>query len=250
VTDLRVSDLTVRFGGVTAVDGVSLLAPGGSITGLIGANGAGKTTTFNACAGTVRPTAGQVHLDGRRIDHLGPSRRAGLGLGRTFQRLALFDTLTVEDNVRLGLEARLAGGSFRTQLWSGRGGRSRIAEAARSAMADCGIVDLASLPAGSLPTGQQRLVELARVIAGGFDFLLLDEPSSGLDEVETARVSDVLLRLASAGRGILLVEHDLGVVRRVCDTVHVLDFGKLLLSGPVEDVLASDAVRTAYVGTA
>ncbi|WP_256789076.1 branched-chain amino acid ABC transporter permease/ATP-binding protein [Frankia sp. AvcI1] len=246
---LDTHELTVRFGGVVAVDGVSLSAPVGRITGLIGPNGAGKTTTFNACSGLLRPAQGRVELDGRDVTRRGPAARARLGLGRTFQQMQLFDSLPVYDNVAMGAEARFAGSSALRQLSGTRAQMREVRRAADEAMELCGITDLAARPAGALSTGQRRLVDLARALAGHTKVLLLDEPSSGLDRAETVRFGDTLLEVVGArGVGILLVEHDMGLVTRVCDHIYVLDFGRQIFDGPPADVVASAAVREAYLG--
>ena len=247
--DLEISGVTVRFGGLIAVQDASLRAPAGRITGLIGPNGAGKTTTFNACTGLVKPTAGTVTLDGRRLDGHTPARRAQLGLGRTFQRIALWDTMSVAENVALGLECRLAGRGPFGQLRSPGRERSRVTEAAREAMERCGIADLADIPAGDLSTGQRRLVELARAMTGDFRCLLLDEPSSGLDEQETERFGDLLHGIVAAnGIGVLIVEHDMTLVREVCSYIYCLDFGQLIYEGETAEALASNVVQAAYLG--
>jgi ABC-type branched-subunit amino acid transport system ATPase component len=247
---LRLEGVSVRFGGIHAVESLSLTAAPGAITGLIGPNGAGKTTTFNACTGLVRPAEGSVHLGERRLDGASPSKRAKVGLGRTFQRMELWDTLTVRENVALGREALLSGRRVWGQLYGSRRERREVLDAADAALERCGIVQLGGLTAGVISTGQARLVELARAIAGGFEFLLLDEPSSGLDVTETEQFGRVLIDLAeSDGIGILLVEHDMALVRRVCRYLYVLDFGRLLIEGPADEVLASDLVRAAYLGS-
>jgi ABC-type branched-subunit amino acid transport system ATPase component len=249
--DLEVRNLTVRFGGLVAVDDVSLVAPGGAITGLIGPNGAGKTTTFNACTGIITPTAGTVRLGGQDLHHHSPSWRARLGLGRTFQRMELFETMTVRDNVALGREALLAGTRLSGRLFGLRQEREECLAAAERALDRCGIGHLARQIAGDLSTGQRRLVELARVLASGFRFLLLDEPSSGLDVSETEGFAAILRGvLAEEGIGILLVEHDMALVRAVCSYIYVLDFGQLIYDGPAADVLSSPAVKAAYLGSA
>lgn len=246
---LRVEGVTVRFGGLVAVDGVSLTAPTGVVTGLIGPNGAGKTTTFNVCSGLLRPDEGTVQLHGEDISSLAPSARAQRGLGRTFQRMELYDSLTVTENVRVGREAGLAASNPIRHLIGRRGDRQVIEEAAQDAMARCGIEALAHRRAGSLSTGQRRLVELARAVAGGYDLLLLDEPSSGLDPSETTAFGDTLLAaVASQGTGILIVEHDMGLVMGICDYIHVLDFGRSIFEGSPAEVAASDVVRSAYLG--
>ena len=248
--DLEVQNLTVRFGGLVAVSDVSLVARGGAITGLIGPNGAGKTTTFNACTGMVTPTSGTVCLGGDDLHHHSPSWRARLGLGRTFQRMELFDTMDVRDNVALGREALLAGRRLTGRLFGRRNEWAECLDAAERALERCGIGDLAGQIAGDLSTGQRRLVELARVLASGFRFLLLDEPSSGLDVTETDAFAAILRGvLADEGIGILLVEHDMSLVRAVCSYIYVLDFGQLIYEGPAAEVLSSAAVRAAYLGS-
>ena len=248
-TGLRVERLSVAYGGNLAVSEVSLAAPMGSLVGLIGPNGAGKTTTFAGCTGLLRPTEGRVFLDDRDITGLSPQRRAQLGLGRTFQRMELFDSLTVEENVALGREAGYAGSRPLSHL---RARRSEVAEtrtAVADALRECGLGALASRPVVSLSTGQRRLVELARVIAARASMLLLDEPSSGLDHTETEAFGGILRTLVARGLGILLVEHDMSLVMRVCDHIFVLDFGQLLFDGTPDEVRHSDVVRAAYLGS-
>jgi ABC-type branched-subunit amino acid transport system ATPase component len=246
---LVVSGLVVRFGGLVAVDGMNLAAPPGRVTGLIGPNGAGKTTTFNACSGLVRPTAGTVTLFGHDVTRASAPARAQRGLGRTFQRMELFDSLLVRENVALGREAGLAGSRPWHHLRARHADRDAIRAATDDALELCGISDLAERRPADLSTGQRRLVELARVVAGGFRLLLLDEPSSGLDHSETDRFGDVLRTLADErGVGLLIVEHDMALVMRICHYVHVLDFGRPIFEGAPGDVVASDVVRAAYLG--
>jgi ABC-type branched-subunit amino acid transport system ATPase component/branched-subunit amino acid ABC-type transport system permease component len=247
---LEVTGLTVRFGGVHAVDNLTMTAPANDITGLIGPNGAGKTTTFAACCGLLRPSAGTITLHGNDVSHLGPSARARRGLGRTFQRVELFNSLTVRENVALGREASLAGGNPLTQMLSRPGDGAAVRTAVDEALALAGIEHLSNVQAGLLPIGQRRLVEIARVLAGPFDMLLLDEPSSGLNARETERLGDILLDVVGAGRaGVLLVEHDMALVRSVCQWIYVLDFGELIFAGTPADISSSEVVREAYLGS-
>ncbi|MDT4936710.1 MAG: hypothetical protein QOG80_381 [Pseudonocardiales bacterium] len=247
---LTVRDLGVRFGGVHAVDGFSMSAELGSITGLIGPNGAGKTTTLNACSGFVRPSGGLVEIDGTDLRRYGVAARARLGLGRTFQRGDLFDSLTVLENLIVAREAGLAGANPIAQVIGHRGDRDASHAAAFGAMQTTGITRFANVRAGVLSTGEKRLVELARVLTGSFDLLLLDEPSSGLHGAEVDRFGEVLVQVvAERGVGIVLVEHDMGLVRHVCDQVYVMDFGRLIFAGTVDEMLDSDAVRSAYLGS-
>ena len=248
---LTVTSLVVRFGGLVAVDDVSLSVPPGQITGLIGPNGAGKTTLFNACSGLIRPQHGTIRLDDRDITGMPLARRPQLGLGRTFQRIELFDSLTVRENVELGREGVQAGSLPWRQLLSRRAEREIVRAAADEALATCGLAAFADRPAGSLSTGNRRLVELARVLAGGFSILLLDEPSSGLDETESERFGEILTAVVrERGVGVLLVEHHMSLVLTVCEYLYVLDFGKLLFEGTPDEAVASEAVRAAYLGTA
>jgi ABC-type branched-subunit amino acid transport system ATPase component len=246
---LALEGLTVDFGGLRAVDGLELAAAPGAITGLIGPNGAGKTTTFNACCGFVRPTAGRVLLHGHDVSRLDVAARARRGLGRTFQRMELFGSMTVRENVELGHESADAGRNPWRQLRPARRERHAAAHAAADALERCGIAPLGDRAIASLSTGQRRLVELARVVAGRFTVLLLDEPSSGLDERETDAFGGLLQELvAERGLAILLVEHDLPLVLGICDRIHVVDFGRLLLAGSPDEVRASAVVRAAYLG--
>jgi ABC-type branched-subunit amino acid transport system ATPase component len=246
---LVVDGISVRYGGHLAVDKVSLDAPVGRLTGLIGPNGAGKTTTFNACSGLVRPS-GRVELFGRDITRLPPHARARRGLGRTFQRMELFDSLTVVENVCLGREASYAGPFPWSHLRSSSSERRRIRAAAEEALEVCGLGDVRNRQPIDLSTGQRRLVELARVIAGEFRILLLDEPSSGLDVTETRRFGQVLRSLVDERHvGILCVEHDMSLVMTVCDYIYVLDFGEPIFEGNPAQVAESDLVRAAYLGS-
>jgi ABC-type branched-subunit amino acid transport system ATPase component len=247
---LSVEQLEVRFGGLRAVDGVSLSAPQARITGLIGPNGAGKTTIFNACTGVVPANAGRIVLFGADITGMPPSARAQRGLGRTFQRMELFDSLTVRENVALGREAALAGRRALGLVFARPGERAEVAAAVREALSVCGLEEIAGRPVAALSTGERRLVELARALAAPFRILLLDEPSSGLDQAETSRMSSVLRRVVEQrGQGILLVEHDMGMVMDICHHLYVLDFGRLIFEGTPADVAASDVVRAAYLGS-
>ena len=247
--DLKVSGLRVAYGGHLAVDDISITAPAGQVTGLIGPNGAGKTTTFNACSGFVRPSGGRIELGGEDVTHYGIARRARLGLGRTFQLLHLFESLTVRENVRLGAEARYANFNPTTHFLSSRATRRRVEDETRQALELCQLEGLADRPVASLSTGHRRLVDLARCLAGQPKIVLLDEPSSGLDSRETEAFGRVIEDIVkSRGIGVLLVEHDLPLVLDLCREIYVLDFGELLFRGTPAEVRESPIVRTAYLG--
>ncbi len=247
---LRVEEVRVAFGGNIALDGMHVDAPVGRITALIGPNGAGKTTTFNVCSGLLTPSAGRVELFGHDVTRARPAARAQRGLGRTFQRVQISQALTVRENVLVGCESRVAGGNPLRQL-VGRGPGQREVEArVDRELERCGLVDLAARTAGTLSTGQCRLLELARVLAGGHRLLLLDEPSSGLDDAETDRFGALLQQVVAGGDiGVVLVEHDMALVLGICDYVYVLDFGRLIFDGPPDACRTSELVRAAYLGS-
>jgi ABC-type branched-subunit amino acid transport system ATPase component/branched-subunit amino acid ABC-type transport system permease component len=247
---LAVRDVCVRYGGNVAVNSVSLQALAGSITGLIGPNGAGKTSLFNAISGLVKTSSGQVSNWGVPITRMSPPRRGRRGLGRTFQLMQLGDSLSVEHNILIGHEAPAAGRHVLAPLAARPSERRTSTQAVAEAMAMCGVADLADRPAGELSTGQRRLVELARCLAGPFDLLLLDEPTSGLDPLETGRFAEVLLDVVRIRNvSVMLVEHDMGFVMKVCSYIYVLDYGNLLYEGTPAGVAASDVVRAAYLGS-
>ncbi len=252
MTVLELDGLSVRFGGHLAVSDVSIKVEGGRVSGLIGPNGAGKTTTFNAICGVVVPSAGSVSLDGKDITKVGTHKRARLGIGRTFQRLEVFSSLTVRENLQVGLEIRRSWSRRRAALpqYLADGGDPSPTEEIDLILERLDLGSLADTSVGSLPTGHARLVELGRALAARPSILLLDEPASGLDDNETDAFGDLLGVLASNGLGILLVEHDVALVMRVCSQLSVLDFGQIIAEGTPEVVRSNEAVLAAYLGTA
>ena len=230
---LEIREVMVRFGGVMAVGGVDLDVQAGEITGLIGPNGAGKTTLFNVISGMQDPTAGMVSVNGVDISHESPHRRAKRGLARTFQRLELFASLTVRDNVRVAAELASL---------------TNIDATVDRLLEKVGVSHLADKTAGELPTGSARLVEIARALATGPQLLLLDEPASGLDESESDRLGTLLRELTEDGLGVLLVEHDMSLVMRVCDSIYVLDLGMIIAHGTPEYIQHDPQVLQAYLG--
>ncbi|MGQ0832461.1 MAG: ABC transporter ATP-binding protein [Microthrixaceae bacterium] len=230
---LEVRGATVRFGGRLALQCVDLDAEAGTITGLIGPNGAGKTTLFNVICGLQPPTRGIVRIDGIDITGLAPFKRAKHGLARTFQRLELFGLLSVGDNVRLA--AHVAGALDPDAV-------------ARDLLARLDISDLETWRADRLPTGQARVVELARALATSPKVLLLDEPASGQDERETELFARVLREVAADGVAVVLVEHDIHLVMDVCSKIEVLDLGRVLACDTPAVVRQDPAVLAAYLG--
>jgi len=239
---LRVDDVVVQFGGVTAVNHASFEVEPGTVTGLIGPNGAGKTTCFNVITGLQAPTSGHVLLDGHDITRMPVHRRARRGIGRTFQRLEAFGSLTVWDNVRTALDIHDGvRGLFKTVDGSAEADVEDLLERV-------GILEYADERADSVPTGVARLLELARALACDPRLLLLDEPSSGLDEAETGDFGRLLTELAGEGRTVLMVEHDMDLVMTVCNTIHVLDFGSIIAQGTPAEIRNDPLVQQAYLG--
>ena len=233
-------EITVHFGGNIALDQVSLGVDGGTITGLIGPNGAGKTTLFNVVTGLQRPGRGRVLFDGVDITGLSPAKRARLGLARTFQRLELFLSLSVRDNIRVAADICNA---------ASIGHRIHVNEETDRVLDLTGLTDVAHKDVADIPTGRARVVELARALMARPRILLLDEPASGQTERETEAFGQLLGRLADDGLGICLVEHDVGLVMQVCSTIYVLDYGAILAHGTAQQIQEDPAVITAYLGT-
>jgi branched-chain amino acid transport system ATP-binding protein len=249
---LEVQSVTVRFGGLLAVDDASIAVGDDGFVGLIGPNGAGKTTLFNAVCGFLTPTRGRITFDGRDISRLNPSRRAKLGLGRTFQKLELFGRMTVFDNLLVAAEAassKLDLVSDLLHLPRRPREERRCAEIAERIIDELGLGWARDGRASDLPVGTARILELGRALCINPTLLLLDEPSSGLDSTETRAFGRLLQRInAERGVGILLVEHDMDLVMEVCREIYVLDFGRMIAHGSPKEIAADPAVRSAYLG--
>ena len=243
---LSISGLTVRFGSVVAVHDVSLEVRPGEVVGLIGPNGAGKTTLIDAVTGFV-PSEGTIALDDRRVDRLSATKRARLGLRRSFQSLELFDDVSVEENLRAGSDSDASRLSWLTDLiWPGR---HELSTTALAAIHGFDLeADLDKTPE-ELPYGRRRLVGIARTVASGPSIAMLDEPAAGLDENESAELAQLIRRLADErNMGVLLVEHDVPLVMSTCDRIVVIDFGSVIATGTPDEIRQSDAVRDAYLG--
>ncbi len=235
---LEAREVSVRFGGHLAVNKVDLEVEAGRVTGLIGPNGAGKTTIFNALTGLQETSAGRVLIDGSDVSSLPPHKRARRGVARTFQRLELFSLLTVRENVLVAAEVR--------KRWARDG--SDPDAVVDDVLARVGLTEVADLRVDTLPTGKARLVELARALASQPRVLLLDEPSSGLNEAETHEMAVVLRQVADEGLAVLLVEHDMSLVMGVCETIFVLDFGQIIATGDPAAIQGDPVVQEAYLG--
>ena len=240
---LVVDNISVQFGGHIAVNDVSLSVKPGTITGLIGPNGAGKTTLFNVISGLLTPTNGSVHFMGQEITNLAPHKRARLGIGRTFQRLELFNSLSVVDNIRVSIEISNQWGNTRPYQ------DDSITKAEINRILDItGLDAVRNTMATEIPTGQARLVELARTLILQPKILLLDEPASGQNDQETETFGLLLRKICNSGVSIFLVEHDMALVMNTCDEVNVLDFGCIIAKGSPLEIQEHELVLEAYLG--
>ncbi len=248
---LQVRGASKHFAGLRAVDDVSFDVRRGELVGLIGPNGAGKTTLFNLIAGALPLTAGEVLLDGHRISGLSTMHVAAAGLARTYQNLRVFPDVTVFDNASVGAAGRVGVSLVDALLpWRGRRRDREIAETTHAVLARFGLTELAWQPAGNLAYGQKKLLELARALALAPQLLLLDEPAAGLNAIETVALADRLRQLKDEGLTMLLVEHDMPMVMRICDRIVVVESGRKIADDVPARIRQDPAVRVAYLGDA
>ncbi len=250
---LEVDGVSIRFGGVTALQDVSFEVARGAICGLIGPNGAGKTTLFNCVSRLYDPQAGSIHFDRRPLASFARHEIASLGIARTFQNVALFSTMTTRENVRVGAHPLARGGFLANALAVplARREEQRVAERADALIEEFGLQGVAERPVGELPFGVRKRVELARALAIGPKLLLLDEPASGLNHDEVDGLSEEIRAIRDRrGISVLLVEHHMNLVMRVSDQVVALDFGRVIANGGPDEVRANRDVVRAYLGSA
>ena len=240
---LNLENISVYFGGHIAVNEVSLTIDPGTVTGLIGPNGAGKTTLFNVISGLIAPSSGRVMFAENDITSLAPHKRARIGIGRTFQKLELFNSLSVVDNIRVSLEISAQWNNSRTPILG-----SDINSEIERILDLTGLDSVRNSMASEIPTGQARLVELARALVLSPSLLLLDEPASGQNDEETESFGLLLRKLCNSGISIFLVEHDMSLVMNTCDLVYVLDFGSVIAKGTPAEIQEHELVIEAYLG--
>ncbi len=247
---LVVEDLSLSFGGIQVLQHIALHLKSGEITGLIGPNGAGKTSFFNCLTGLYSPQQGSIRLGSQRLEGVPPTGRAALGFSRSFQHVALCPELTVAENVMIGLDRQSSANWLDAflPLPRGRAERSLNRERALAALDRLGVLHVADDYPAQLPPGVLRLAEIARAIAGDPRVLLLDEPAAGLNSIETGDLSSALKRLRAPGLVLVVVEHDMDLIMDVCDTIHVLNVGRLLASGSPEQVRGNPDVVRVYLG--
>jgi len=236
---LSTQDIVVRFGVLQAVSHASIDVVEGRVTGLIGPNGAGKTTCFNVITGLQEPTSGKVFFNGKDITNKNPYKRARMGIARTFQKLEVFGSLSARENILVAAEQR--------KTWDRSGFDPNTV--CNEMLEKVGLSDVSEFMVGTLPTGTARLVELARALALNPRVLLLDEPSSGLNEEETEEMASLLRKFVDEGLAVLLVEHDMSFVMGTCEYIHVLDFGTIIATGTPAEIQANPVVQSAYLGT-
>jgi branched-chain amino acid transport system ATP-binding protein len=238
------------FGGLAALSDVSFGVEEGEILGLIGPNGAGKTTLFNVITSIFPPTRGRVCFRGESIGGLRPHSIAKKGISRTFQNIRLFSGMTARENVMVGRHARSRAGIWGSVLRTGsqRAEEARIREKTDELLALMGLAGGEELPAGKLPYGHQRRLEIARALAAEPSLLLLDEPAAGMNDSETREIQQLILTIRALGVTVLLIEHDMSLVMKVCDRLVVLNFGQKIAGGTPEEVRGNPEVVEAYLG--
>lgn len=247
---LEVRDLTQRFGGLTALNRVRLNVPSGKVIGLIGPNGAGKTTLINAISGLAHPTEGQIFFENRAIQRMPPHRITQLGISRTYQNIRLFGEMTVLDNLIVAQHG-LGHSSILGSILTSPGYRAEqrlLQQRAGALLTQFELSDKASQRAGALPYGDQRRLEMARALATHPKLLLLDEPTAGMNPIETEALGAEILELREKGLAVLVIEHDMALIHQVCDEIYVLNFGQIIAHGTPDQIKNNPLVIEAYLG--
>lgn len=247
---LEIKNVTKRFGGITALKNISFTIEKGQIYGLIGPNGAGKTTMFNCITNIFSPTEGEIYFNGENITGIKPFKITEKGICRTYQNIRLFPRMTALQNVMVGGHSRISSGVFRSVLRtkSQKQEEAMLKENALELLELVGIGELSDQFAENLSYGQQRRLEIARALASKPSLLLLDEPAAGMNETETSSLYDLIKKIQSMGITVLIIEHDMPLVMRLCDRITVLNFGEKLAEGTPEEIQNNEAVIEAYLG--
>ncbi|HSV73391.1 MAG TPA: ABC transporter ATP-binding protein [Chthonomonadales bacterium] len=248
---LSARGITKRFGGLAAVSGLNLDVREGELLGLIGPNGAGKTTVFNLLTGVYPPTEGHVEFDGRRLRRMRPYQAAHLGIARTFQNIRLFRRLSALDNVRVAAHVRTTAGFWSCLLRTAHAMRNDavLTEKARALLGALDLTSVAAAPAGDLPYGVQRRLEIARALATDAKLLLLDEPAAGMNPAEKQELMELIHAIRrDFSVTVLLIEHDMRVVMGICERIYVLDYGQVIAEGRPERIRSDPRVIAAYLG--
>jgi branched-chain amino acid transport system ATP-binding protein len=247
---LTLSSLSKKFGGLCVLEGISLVVPPRGIFGLIGPNGAGKTTVFNLVTGLLTPSAGTIEFAGRRLNGLAPYQITRAGVARTFQNIRVFKEMSLLENVLVAMAAKSRRGAFESlfPLPGYRAAERYERESARDLLARVGLEHKAALAAGGLSYGEQRRLEIARALATEPKLLLLDEPAAGMNSVEKQQLMDEIHKLEESGIGILIIEHDMSFVMRLCRQITVLNFGQIIAQGAPDEIRADLNVIEAYLG--
>ena len=251
MSTLKLTNLSKRFGGVVASEDVNIEVPAGKIIGLIGPNGAGKTTIVNMITGMLPVSGGEIHVGDVDITHAPAHEICRAGLARTFQNIRLLSEATVLENVMIGFHRHETSSTIAALLGLASVGyeTANIKKRALGILKEFDLLDFAEYPAKGLSYGHQRKVEMARAMATSPDFILLDEPVAGMNEVESRGLAKIFRVLAKEGKGVLLIEHNVRFVSDLCTMIYVLDGGRLISHGPPKDVLNDPVVKSAYLGT-
>lgn len=247
---LELNDVSRHFGGLHALSHVNMTVPQGKVTGLIGPNGAGKTTLINNISGLDHPTSGRIRFNGQDISRMQPFRITRLGIARTYQNIRLFGDMTALENLLISQHWRGSASFFEALVFTPHYRREErtLRENARALLDRFGLGAVADVQAGTLPYGDQRRLEMARALATEPQLILLDEPTAGMNAIETHSLGEQIIRLRAEGLTVLVIEHDMSLIQQVCDEIYVLNFGEILAHGTHDEIKHDPAVVQAYLG--